>query len=158
MTDDVWVRARDGALYKNPLLVFDEGFICFDPEDNAEIVLWITEEEIDGPPKVNVVTVLQRVLGFGAGVQMELPDGRILPLCSAFVDSVGYRTRSRRVVPLTDPWEYANTISYHFKLILRIPRPLLHEGIERYIRNTSGGTVWDPPVNQMDANALEMPE
>lgn len=137
----VHVRARDGALYKNPLLVFEEGFLCFDDVERPEIVLWLPPGATDKTPVVsNVVEVLRARLGRAVDV-----------------DTVFYHSRSLRVVPDTEPWQYRPAIAYFLDIVARIPRPTAHEGTERYPRNCSG-LIMDWSSAPQDANELEIPK
>lgn len=153
----VFVRARDGALYREPIWVFAEGFICFDEDEPPELVLWIdpAEEEpplaalltLSGKRLVAAHTVLRRVFGFG-------PAG---DACSADVDSLAPQSDAQRVFPGSDPPDLKPARSFFFEVVGRPPRPTLDDGTERYPRR-AGGTVFDWPATALDAKALEIPE
>ena len=126
-----WVRARDGALYKNPMLEFKGGFICFDDSEPPEIVLW--------KPARDVRAVLRDVLG---------PEGW-------YVMSRG--RSSERVVPRTKPWEFKAATAFFFHLGRRIPRPTQHEGTARYSNRIGECCIFDPPSHPRDAYELNLP-
>tara|TARA_R110000822_G_scaffold120633_3_gene254149 strand:- start:8677 stop:9084 length:408 start_codon:yes stop_codon:yes gene_type:complete len=127
-----YVRARDGALYKSPVLIFPEGFVCFDDTDPPELVLWL--------PVLDVVEVMGRVLGRAANPGTLIATGE-----------------SQRVLPLSEPWEFKPAAAWTFELTGRIPRPQKHDGTERY-PSRCVGLVLDLPPHQLDASEIEIPE
>lgn len=133
-----YVRARDGALYKNPVLVFEEGFVCFSDREDPELVIWLSGDDLR--PHCDPSELLSRRLGRAAAP-----------------NSVVCRSRSQRVVPDTDPWEWRPAIGYFFRVVARIPRPQIHSGTERYPRRCPG-RVLDWPQSPFDAAELEIPE
>lgn len=154
-----FVRARDGSLYRNPVWTFHEGFICFDPVDPPELVLWLPPGATEKTrAQHNPVATLERVFGYGEqGGQMAAPNGRPIPRCSATVDSIGFVGRSQRVLPGTDPWEWSPAIFYRFKVVSRPPRPTLHDGSERHASRVRGACVIDWPSSPYDALSLSVP-
>lgn len=128
---DVWVRARDGALYKNPHFFLDGGFIRFDPDSGAELVLWLprTPEgepwpvELEVPKELNPAQAVRAIFGsfptesgaFGADLRsIELQGVRLVTL------------------PGANPPSQDVAAVYSFKVTGRIPRPQLHGGFARY--------------------------
>lgn len=154
----VAARCRDGALYLEPVWFFPEGFVCLDGEEPPELVLWLPEgAHEETPAQHDPVAVLERVFGYGPGSGfMRAPNGRELPRCSAFVDSVGYRGRALRVIPGTDPFELAPAISYRFEILSRPPRPTFHEGTERHASRVRG-VVFEWDIGPHDSRALDVP-
>lgn len=147
-----YVRARDGALYKNPVLVFPEGFICFDETERPELVLWIkpgelSQEDANGYA-ATAVEVLRRVFG----EYSHLPGGYGVDLMTLSPEAgIG-----DRVIPNTEPFQFAPAMSLFFEVSHRIPRPTMHDGTERYARQADG-TVYDWPADPLDVHRLEMP-
>lgn len=143
------VRARDGALYKNPVLVFPEGFVCFDDQEPPELVLWIDEASADArkvPDGLNPVAVLERVFGVSSGAQLD-----------AVPESLRHHSFSLRIMPKTEPPDFRPAVSYFFELAGRIPRPTLHEGTARHASRVDG-RVTDAPAGAYDVHQLEIPE
>ena len=134
-----YVRARNGALYKNPIFAFDEGFVCFDDEEPPELVLWKPKE---GDP-ITPAAALELVLG--ARVDGEPPEWRLVR---------GAR-ESQRVVPFTSPPQFLPAIAYFFELFARVPTPTFHEGEERYASRIRGH-VLDFSARASDPNRLEV--
>jgi len=133
-----YVRARDGALYKNPVLVFEEGFVCFSDHEDPELVVWRTGA------KFALLEAAQELLSRRLGR-------------SAAPSSVVLHSRSQRVVPDTEPWEWRPAISYFFQVVARIPRPQIHGGTARYPRRCPG-LVLDWPQSPYDVAEIEIPE
>ena len=153
-----WIRARDGALYLDPVFVFPEGFLCFGHGEEPELVVWLPEDADEHtPPPCDVVAVLQEQLGYGEAAFAQDPNGRTLPRCSAVVDSISYRGRAMRVIPGSEPPELAPAISYFFRLQRRIPVPPIFAEIGRY-PGRCGGLVVDFPPDPYDARNLHPPE
>lgn len=151
----VFVRARDGALYREPLWVFPEGFICFDESEPAELVLWSGLPPALAPEAGPVQdaawllaarVALRRVFGFGAADDA----------CSAAVETLAFQGEAQRVIP--GGVELAPARSYFFEMAgHRPPRPTIAEGTERYA-SRAHGTVFDWAPRGLDVTALEIPE
>lgn len=146
----VHVRCRDGALYRLPIWVFPEGFICFDDTEPPELVIWLPPQADPQPTAEEghqaARAILSRVFGFGASSEAH----------SAVVDSVAPQGDAHRVVP-GGGMELAPARSFFFEVTGRPPRPTIAEGTERYPSRVSG-TVFDWPATPLDAKALEIPE
>lgn len=125
---DVYVQARDGALYLNPTVIFPEGFLWFGAE-RPELVLWL----VDSVP-TDVQGIFDRVFGPNSGSPFhELPKV------------------SQRVVPLTDPWQYRPAVAFPLRLLRRIPRPKKHDGAVRYVRDPAARVLkWGPHARDLD--------
>lgn len=141
--ESVWVRARNGALYKDPVLAFPEGFICFDPVEKPELVIWLPLEEPEAPPPCNIVDVLYRVLG-GNDVSPTFIAGSLL-----------HTQHAQRSFPGSDPPAWAPARAYSFTITRRIPTPTDHGGEERYPRRCAGAVI-DFPANVCDVHELEI--
>ncbi len=149
----IYVRARNGSLYKNPVFLFPEGFICCSDRERMEISIWCSDEVVLGaPPDISAVDVLRRVFGISRD---GIPGGNG---CAAVLDSVTYKSRGMSVVPGTDPWEFRAAISYRFEIDKRTPKPTMHEGEERYASRIRSSTVIDPLANQYDAIQIDIPK
>lgn len=131
----IYVRCRDGAYYKNPMVVFREGFLTFVDDHGfarADLVLWVVA------PPVVAREVAARVLGDGIGFMRNT-------------------RRVERVVPFTKPWEYRQADVTSVVLERRIPRPKHHEGMERYVgRLTRGALLVELVSNPLDAKEIEV--
>ncbi len=149
-SDSIFVRARDGALYLDPVLVFPEGFVCFSSQEATEVVLWL-ESDLSPPGKE-----VSRREAEGEGVDLILQRrlGRSLSIGSACIACLP----ALRVVPGSDPWEYRPAISYFVDIVARIPRPQRHDGTIRYPRDRGAAAVADWPMHRDDPNELDMPE
>ena len=143
----VYVRARDGALYKDPLWVFPEGFICFDDTEPPELVLWLDLKMLEAASAADVDAILRRVFGFVSSSE----------LCSAVPGSAFLVARSQRVIPGTDPPQLNPADSYFFEAVARPPRPTINDGTERHASRVKG-RVWDWPAGAYDASSLEIPK
>lgn len=148
-----YVRARDGALYKNPVLVFPEGFICFDETEEPELVIWIPPGELTAEGGHEAVKTMADVLRRVFGEYSHLPGGYGVDL----MKMAGTATASERVVPGTEPFEFMQGLAVFFEVAHRIPRPTMHDGTERYASRVEG-TVYDWPADPLDASRLEMGE
>lgn len=132
-----YVRARNGALYRNPLFLFDEGFVCFDHEEPPELVLW-------KPKQTDPITPADALeIVFGERVQDEPPEWAL----------IRGAVESERVVPFTNPPIFLPAIAYFFTLFARIPTPTDHAGVERYASRIRG-RVLDWPARASDARRL----
>lgn len=143
MSLPVYVRCRDGALYLNPILVFPEGFVCFDDTELPELVVWLDSSNLEAPPPVDVCELLRRLFG-------SYPD--LETACGAHVDSIKYHQRAERPVPESE--EFKPAIAYFFKVHARIPQPQVHEGTERYASRVAGA-VLDWPASPYDPTQIE---
>ena len=143
-----YVRGRDGALYKNPVISFPEGFVCFDESEPPELVLWLPSTPHEKTPDGDVArAVLDRVFRFPEGVGFAtVPHG-----------GVACNGRSDRVIPGTDPLEFRPAIAFSFNLAGRIPRPVFHEGTERHASRLGRAAVYDFPATAYDALQLDVP-
>lgn len=138
----VYVQARDGAFYRNPLIVFPEGFIRFDDAGRPEIVMWADDSKavLDAIEKLG--DVLVRLFGV---------DGIAL----SFAGDV---SQGERTIPGSDPPHTRGAVGIFFgPLRRRIPRPTLHEGSERY-ESRCKGVVVAMPRHQRDAYDYELPK
>ncbi len=138
-SDSIYVRARDGALYLDPVLVFPEGFVCFSSRERPEVVLWLDDSGLC--TLANGMARIEHLLGR-----------------AALMPSILFNKRAQRVVPGSDPWEYRPAISYFIDIVARIPRPQRHDGTIRYPRDRGAATVADWPMHRDDPNELDMPE
>ncbi len=144
-SDSIYVRARDGALYLDPVLVFPEGFVCFSSEERPEVVFWLDDST-------------------RSGIELVTPPGDKLQIIwrrlgrSANITSITHGKRAQRVIPGSDPWEYRHAISYFISFVDRIPRPQRHDGTVRYERDCDGAAVMDWPAHRSDPHELDMPE
>ena len=137
-----YARCRDGALYKNPILVFPEGFICFDDLEPPELVLWMPKGSAKVPPIEYAIETLERVLG---GMGFDRETVRRNKLC-------------QRVRPGTNPEVFTDAHSYLFTIAGRIPRPIFHDGTERHASRVRKCCVYDWPATALDASHIEIPE
>ncbi len=137
-SDSIFVRARDGALYLDPVIVFPEGFVCFSSEEGPEVVLWLA---VDASPPADSFLRISHLLGRSVNIA-----------------SIDFNKRAQRVVPGSDPWEYRPAISYFIDIVARIPRPQRHDGTVRYERDCDGAAVMDWPAHRSDPHELDMPE
>lgn len=136
-----YVRGRDGAWYRNPVLVFAEGFLCFDDEDPPELVLWLSDKHERGFPEP--LKTLELVLGVPSGIHR-----------------IGPAKRSQRVVPGSEPFVFQPAAGFDLALTRRIPVPTMHEGSERRLtRLPPGGFAFlDFPPHPQDPHELEIPK
>lgn len=141
-----YVRARNGALYRNPVLVFEAGFVCFDDSEPPELVIWLERLEDVSFGLLEARAVLERVFG--------IRDGDKLLQIDVDLESIRGGSRAQRVVPGSDPWLFRPAKSFFFELAGRIPTPLLHEGTERYARRLGQAHVIDPPARAFDARGI----
>lgn len=136
----VYVRARDAAFYRNPIVDFPEGFVCFDDVEPPELVLWIDElQQIDGQMIALpvVFAILSKRLGSVHGVKRVGP-GRL----------------AQRVQPGTEPPLFRPAVAFHLELARRIPQPRLHEGSERRTSRVGNCFVLDLPAHPGDPDEL----
>ena len=106
----IYVRAQDGLWYKNPIVVFDEGYLHFpEPGRTAELVVW-------APPPRPVREVVTRALGAGAG----------------YVRARSCEHVERPVPNAAPPHSRHAAAVYDFWPSRRIPVPSADEGCERY--------------------------
>jgi len=137
----IYVRCRDGAFYKNPVLIFPEGFVVFDAQRQTEAVFWL-ESTKDLWPKRTVSEILYHVFD-GNGVQLLGFDEEV--------------RRVERVVPLSNPMQFRPALCVWISVLLRIPRPQKHDGIERYAsRCPKGSVILDLPAGPNDAKTIEL--
>ena len=137
-----YARCRNGTLYKNPILVFPEGFLCFDDTDPPELVLWMPKGSAKVPAIEYAQGVLERVLG-RAGFDPS---------------SLSRHDLAERVIPGSDPWVFAASHSYFLKLTRRIPRPMVHDGTERHASRLRGCAIFEWDASAEDATSIEIPE
>jgi hypothetical protein len=131
----VYVRARDAGFYRNPVVDFPEGFLCFDDESPPELVLWLDEAGTCPEP----LAVLKRRLGPAHGAfGIRAPKG------------------AQRVVPGTNPPMFKPAAGFEIQLNRRIPQPRVHEGVERRTSRCGPCFVIDFPVHAMDAHELDV--
>ena len=102
-----YVRSTDNRFYKNPLIVFDEGFIVFDSSEPPELVLWI-ESLSDNPPTI-IADILSR--------ELMSPDSW-----------TNLRSGIRALRTARDFREMRPATSFYFDLLRRIPPPSEHDG------------------------------
>lgn len=144
-----YVRARNGALYRNPVLVFEAGFVCFDEEEPPELVVWLERLEDTSFGFAEARALLERVFG--------IFDGDKLLQIDADLETIRGGSRAQRVVPGSEPWLFRPAKSFFFELSGRIPVPLLHEGEERHARRLGQAHVIDPPAKSSDARGIQPP-
>tara|TARA_R110000851_G_scaffold268071_2_gene420715 strand:+ start:41076 stop:41498 length:423 start_codon:yes stop_codon:yes gene_type:complete len=132
-----YVRARDGAWYREPVLVFAEGFVCFDDEEPPELILWRLGDGTFPDP----VKVLRLVLGDEHG---------------AFGLSTG--KEALRVVPGSEPPVFQPAAGHDFQLSRRIPVPTLDDGDERRLSRVGPHHAIDLPAHPSDAHELHIPK
>ena len=136
----VYVRARDAAFYRNPLVDFPEGFLCFDDVEPPELVLWLDEQQQVGGQAIAlpvVFAILAKRLGPEHGVKR-----------------IGPARLAQRVVPGTEPPLFRPAVGFHLELTRRIPQPRLHEGSERRTSRSGNCFVLDLPAHPLDAHEL----
>jgi hypothetical protein len=133
----LYVRCRDGALYRNPVLLFNEGYIGFGGGGKAELVIW--SDMLDG---LHPKEVLDRLLGSDGWTITILTGGK-----------------GKRRVPGGQDRRELDAIVRPFALDRRIPRPRLNEGSSRYTHRLEQGQgeVVDFPVDPRDASDAEHP-
>lgn len=133
------------------MIVFPEGFICFDDEDPPELVLWISDEEAQTEAFVIDATrafeTIARVLSFA----------EIDPEAQAMALSLAFGSRSLRIVPDTEPFDFRPAASWFFEIAGRIPTPQVYGDVQRYPRQAPG-VLFDFPVSPWDATRLLVPE
>lgn len=129
MTDhkSVYVRARDGAFYLDPLIVFAEGFICFSHYTRPEAVLWDPDVT---KSRGALRSILDRVFVYGFEVDTAREAGRSL-----------------RVVPGSDPFDFKPAAAFTFEVTARIPVPQLYNGSARYPRLPVKVYDWEASVD-----------
>ncbi len=145
MSESIYVRARDGALYQDPVLSFPEGFISFNETGQTVVVLWLDKDDFEGLPQASVLGVLRRVLRLGLSVSFSESSVICLGL-------------SARCHPGADPSKPQNSIAFRFSLTARIPRPTLHAGTERHASRLRSHIVLDWPASSYDTLHLEIPK
>ncbi len=149
--NDLWVRAQDGGLYRDPVLVAAWGFVCFgewpiderpaDVPHNVEAVFWIKPAKKPELPDVDMGAALRKLFGRYPGTE---------PVESGVNTSdLVFRWFRKRVVPGTEPWEFAPAAIFTVPLVHRIPVPLLHKGNERYASRCFG-LILDRPTSPFD--------
>lgn len=132
----VFVRARDGALYKNPLLVLAEGWVHFVGCNTrlGELVEWITDP----------------------AAPAQYPEALAARLVGRCAFLRGHRT-AERVVPFSKPAEFRAARIFTVQLLERIPRPTSNEGVERYAsRCPAGAQVYEFPHEPGDAKRIQL--
>jgi hypothetical protein len=133
----VYVRCRDAAFYRDPILVISEGFVCFDDVEPPELVLWIPQGRSE--PELSPAAAMQRIFGnYGFG---RLAQKHKL---------------SERAVPGVEPLVFAPAQSYLIEITRRIPRPQIHEGAVRRTSRVGECHVIDFPPAPPDAYELEV--
>lgn len=138
----VWVRARDGALYKDPMIVFPEGFVRFNEEGSALLTVWLEKVPKPGEPldeKELHHSILPRAFG------STCPD------VAYGVREYIFLAVGKTKIPQTDPEQEAPSATYRLNLSKRIPRPEVHGGTARYPSRVGPGTVRDFPPSGLDA-------
>lgn len=140
-SDNVYVRARDGALYRNPVIVIPEGFICFGGGERPEIVVWRVGDGLC--PEDGARVLLHRTLSiWGVATQ-----------------SMTSKPELERIRPGSEPEVWTPANSYLFDLSMRIPIPSMHDGIERYAgRLHESEELIDMPSHSLDVDLMNVPE
>lgn len=137
----VYIQARDGAFYRNPILSFPEGFIRFDDTGRPEIVLWVE----DSKGVLDAIETLGEVLV------------RIFGIEGVGLDFAGDVSQGERQIPGIEPPHFHRAVGIFFgPLKRRIPRPQRHEGHERYVSRCKG-VVIELPKHQRDAYEPQIP-
>jgi hypothetical protein len=118
----VYVRAVDGRFYKDPIVVFTEGFVCFDDDDPPELVLWTPLRR--GPDEV-----LEKLFGGRAHL------GRYVGDADRYEPLRGRVTLASKMRPAS---------SWFFMLRVRIPATEYHGGVDVGAPR-GAGAVYDFP-------------
>lgn len=133
----IFVRARDGALYRDPCIVFQDGFIAFDELGAPELVLWLQEGLL--APRAYLTSLLGQ---------------------DAF-EAVGEPRDEWRAQPTGKQDEFIPARLarvWKFILVRRLPRPTLYAGVERYARGSRQEPVRivvELPGHPFDAYEIE---
>lgn len=133
----VYVRCRDAGFYRDPVLIFREGYVVFDDETPPELVLWCDAEGVHPDP----VEILARRLGPNHGAVV-----------------IGEPRRSDRAHPGTDPPAFLPAVGLDLQLGRRIPHPSMHEGSVRRTSRVGECHVIDLPPHWKDPSELELLE
>lgn len=136
-----YVRARNGMLYLNPILLADFGFVCFDDVEPPELVLWAPA------PGVETITPAEALVRFLGERPANKPKGWGL--------MNGCRI-AERLVPFTNPQRFAQAACYFFVLTERMPMPTHSDGEERYASRLRGQHVIDMPASTDDYARIEI--
>lgn len=137
-----WIRARDGLLYRDPLLVFDAGFVCFADDEPAELILWLREDAKSWTRPEAKAVLMRAFSGY------SVRDRSL---------SINIK-RERRWIPGSDPPKFAPASSFWFDIDGRIPVPVIHRGMEKYIGRTlpAAVTFVDHDPDRRDGSALDI--
>lgn len=133
----IYVRARDAAFYRNPVVVFPEGFLCFDEVEPPELVLWGELETIRSLSVTEVMVVLARRFGIDHGVTR-----------------VGPTRLAQRPMPGLEPPLFQPAAGFYLDLHRRIPKPKFHDGSERRLTRAGDHHAIDFPAHPRDAYEL----
>lgn len=132
----VWVRAVDGALYRDPVVVVEGGFVSFPPglaarsPGRALAHLWVAE---DGAPARS----LERVLGDA------LSGGWREPLDLGLHERVAVPAANLSEVDRNLPRPVAPAIAYTVQPTRRVAVPQIHGGATRYASRLKRHVVLD---------------
>jgi hypothetical protein len=139
-----WVRCRDGALYRDPQLVFDGGFVAF-PRGEPELALWMRDAE--GKP--SPIPLVEYDI---AGILEQLFHG------DGVLDLKTIAETQERQYPGSDPPVLFPALVIPFRMLGRIPQPQIHHGTARYNRQCYGGQILELPASPRDAYRLGLGE
>lgn len=132
-------RARDGAFYRDPVVVLPEGFLRMNG-GMYELVLWADEDPVKAIGEVP--RILARIRGHA--------DPKI--------DWLGEVSMRGRPVPRS-PIEHARyAFGIHFTIGRRFPVPSFHDGCERYASRLKGCVITDWASTPRDAYELRITE
>lgn len=126
----VYVRARDGGLYKDPAFAFEEGFFHFLEDGSPELVIWIP-----APKGLTPAEVLSREFGSDGWTFTGPP--------------VVNENRPIPGVPTGAPKETHAAAEWKIKITRRIPIPQVHDGTVRKTR-VKREIVVDLPADPRD--------
>lgn len=136
-TTSVFVQARNGAYYEDPILIFPEGYAWVDQNGMLELVLWLNNDRTLAQPE----TVLDRAFGMHRYEIYEERLSNAIP----------------RLIPKTNPVQFAYGASVLFSSSGRIPVPhgFGSLGVRR-VRDKSAHVI-GYPAHADDLKEMELP-
>lgn len=141
----VWVRAKNGALYKNPRRVVPGGFVSFPEMDDGARALagfdgivhvWCYDAEQRG---ATAMSVLDAAVGLGAWKIVDTLGRQ---------DAVEVPGPSRKTSDPQPPASTLPALGLSFRLLAPIPEPHYHDGQVRYRGRVGRDIVIDPEDGQ----------